>query len=384
MRNCHRLPALSAVCLAGLFASCSNGARIEGVVADAPSSEVIVRLLDVNRFVTLDTVKTDGAGVFRYNVDVEKGDPEFIYLFHGDKKIASLLLQDGDKVKVTADTLGNYSVTGSAETDKLISVERDEAEFAARMLAATARLDDLAPNSEEAAQARRDLAKQFISYYRNRITYLMKNPYSLTVIPVLYQRIGENLDLFGQPTDAIHFRSACDSLKTVYPDSKYVKALEEETAKRLQYMELNVRLRDARTMSYPDLDLPDINGKKVKLSSLDSKVVLVYFWTASSAGQKMMNLDFLKPVYDTYHEKGLEIYAVSLDTDKAVWASAVRNQKLGWVNVCDGLGTASSSVVLFNVQSVPYLYVIKDGELVSDAAISDEASLRRYLQANLK
>ena len=63
----------------------------------------------------------------------------------------------------------------------------------------------------------------------------------------------------------------------------------------------------------------------------------------------MMNLDFLLPVYETYRDKGLEIYAVSLDTDKGVWANAVKNQKLSWVNVCDGLGTASPALTLYNV-----------------------------------
>ncbi|MGN0195719.1 MAG: redoxin domain-containing protein [Candidatus Cryptobacteroides sp.] len=390
MRNCRfAVPAsvcftaVLSVCMTVMFTSCSNGARIEGVIADAPSSDVEVRLLDVNRYIVLDTVKTDKSGAFKYKVPVGKGRPEFIYLFRGDTRVASLLLQKGDRVKVSADTLGNYSVTGSPETEKLISVERDEADFAAKFIATTARLDDLDPSSEEAVQVRRDLAKQYIAYYRSRVIYLMDNPYSLTVIPVLYQQVAENLPLFSQPTDAIHFRNACDSLKKVYPDSRYVKALEEETRRRQHLMDLNMKIQSASESGYPDLELPDIRGQKVRLSSIDAKIVIVYFWTASSAGQKMMNLDFLLPVYETYRDKGLEIYAVSLDTDKGVWANAVKNQKLNWVNVCDGLGTASPALTLYNVPSVPYAYLIKDGDLVTDANVSDEASLRKYLKANL-
>ena len=391
MRNSSRFAVPASVCFAAvlsvcmtvMFTSCSNGARIEGVIADAPSSDVEVRLLDVNRYTVLDTVKTDKSGALKYKVPVEKGRPEFIYLFRGDTRIASLLLQRGDRVKVSADTLGNYSVTGSPETEKLISVERDEADFAAKFVATTARLDDLDPSSEEAVQVRRDLAKQYIAYYRSRVIYLMDNPYSLTVIPVLYQQVAENLPLFSQPTDAIHFRNACDSLKTVYPDSRYVKALEEETRRRQHLMDLNMKIQSASESGYPDLELPDIRGQKVRLSSIDAKIVIVYFWTASSAGQKMMNLDFLLPVYETYRDKGLEIYAVSLDTDKGVWANAVKNQKPSWVNVCDGLGTASPALTLYNVPSVPYAYLIKDGDLVTDANVSDEASLRKYLKANL-
>ncbi len=366
-----------------LAASCGKSTKISGVVADAPQSDIVVKLLDVNKYKLLDTVKTDAAGAFKYALDVKKGQPEFIYLFHGDTRIASLLLQNGDKVKVTADTLGNYSVTGSPESEKLIGIERAETAFANSFASTTARLEDLDPASETSAQLRQDLAKQYIAYYRDRVVYVMQNPYSLTVIPVLYQSISENLDLFSQSTDAMHFRRAVDSLKTVYPESKYVKALEEETKRREQYLSLESQISKSSVTGFPDISLPDMNGNKVALSSLDSKVVLLYFWTSQSADLKMYNLDMMKPIYDKYHSRGLDIYAVSLDTDKSVWASVVRNQGLEWTNVCDGFGTNSTVLGLYNVPSIPYVYVIKDGDIVNDAGITDDASLKKYLDSVL-
>ena len=105
MRNCSLFAA--AVLAAVLLSSCAGKTGIDGVVTDAPDSEVIVSLLDVNRYQVLDTVKTDANGHYSYKLDLKEGQPEFIYLFHGDRRIASLLLQKGDKVKVTSDTLGN-------------------------------------------------------------------------------------------------------------------------------------------------------------------------------------------------------------------------------------------------------------------------------------
>ena len=90
--------------------SCSRGARITGVVGDDPNDKIVVTLLDAGRYNVLDTVTTDKNGAFKYVVDVKKGQPEFIYLFHGDTRIASLLLQNGEKAIVKTDTLGNYSV----------------------------------------------------------------------------------------------------------------------------------------------------------------------------------------------------------------------------------------------------------------------------------
>lgn len=381
MRNFNSLFA-AALCVL-MVASCGKSTKVSGVVADAPQSEVIVKLLDVNRYKVLDTVKTDASGAFKYALDVQKGQPEFIYLFHGDKRIASLLLENGDNVKVTADTLGNYSVSGSVETEKLIAVERAEADFANSFAATTAKLADLDPESAAAMQVRQDLAKQYISYYRDRVLYIMQNSHSLTVIPVLYQKVGENLDLFSQSTDALHFNSMVDSLKTVYPDSKYVKALEEEAKLRSSYLNLQSMVANSTAAGFPELKLPDVNGNKVALSSLEGKVVILYFWTADAADQKMLNLETIKPVYEKYHDRGLDIYAVSLDVDKSVWASAVRNQKLEWTNVCDGLGSSSPAVTLYNVPAVPFIYIIKDGDIVLDADISDDATLRKYLDSVL-
>ena len=73
-----------------MAAACADNAKIEGQLSDAPSSEVIVKLLNVNHYEILDTVKTDASGKFAYKVEVKKGQPEFIYVFYKDTKVASL------------------------------------------------------------------------------------------------------------------------------------------------------------------------------------------------------------------------------------------------------------------------------------------------------
>ena len=381
MRNCRLLCAALA---AALLTSCGSKAVIEGVVTDAPDSDVIVSLLDVNRYQVLDTVKTDAQGRYTYKLEMKEGQPEFIYLFHGAKRIASLLLQKDDKVKVTSDTLGNYSVTGSPECDRLAEVERTQAEFGNKFAATQAQLADMDASSPEAAVLRADLSRQYIAYYRDRVKYVLENSKSLTVVPVLYESIGGTLPVFGQTTDAIHFRNISDSLKTVYPESRYVKALEQEAARRTSYLEMDNRLRNAAEVNYIDIAMPDVKGNTVKLSEVEGKVVMVYFWASENAEQKMFNLDVVKPVYADYKDKGFEIYAVSMDTDKAKWATTVRNQELDWINVCDGRGSASPVVTTYNVQSIPSLFFLVDGDLVSSTGVRNEATLRSFLAAHLR
>lgn len=381
MRNFKIVLKGSVLCLAvAAFAGCSGKAVIDGTLSGASDAEVVVELLDVNKFQPLDTLKTDASGKYTCKVPLEEGQPEFIYLFHGGTRIGSLLLQRGDKVKVVSDTLGNYTVTGSDETSKLLEVEKDEEDFASDMAAMTARLDDMDPSSPEAGLVRQSMAKRYISYYRDRVKYVMSNPYSLTVIPVLYQNVTDNMPLFSQPTDAMHFRNACDSLKTVYPDSRYVKALDEEAKRRMNILEMDTKIKSASQVGFPDVELPDIEGKQVKISDLDSKVVMVHFWTSSDASQKMFNIDVLKPLYEKYHSRGLEIYSISLDTDKSEWAGTVKAQKLPWINVCDSQGANSRAVLLYNVSKIPVTFFITDGSLSSDVSTGGEKDLGKIIE----
>ena len=382
MKNCRNYWTAAVVSALALV-SCGRHAEISGTVSGLPDGEVVVKLLDMNTYKVLDTLSLDAAGKFSYKFDVEKGQPEFVYLFHNGTKLASLLLDSGEHAEVKADTSGNYSVSGSAESVKLAEVEKSYSEFSDKFMSIADRLAEMENSDPEVKKLKREMASAYTEYYRSRVKYVLENSHSLTVIPVLYQTIGVNLPVFAQETDAIHFTNVCDSLEQVYPDSRYVKSLRAEAKRRSDFMVLNTRLKNAPQLAYPDLELPDINSKKIKLSAVESKAVLLHFWSASDPSQKMFNQDVLKPVYRDFHSKGLEIYQVAIDVDKAVWARAVKDQKLDWINVCDGLGLNSPVVSTYNLDKLPVSFIIADGNL-AEGRIVDEKSLRKVLGGLLK
>lgn len=371
---------LAASALLGL-AACSHTAKVKGVVTDAPSSEIVVKLLDVNQYQVIDTIKTDVDGRFACKVEVADGQPEFVYLFYKDRKVASLLLEAGDRVNVQTDTSGVSTVEGSEASLKLAAVEADFAAAKSSMIAVSEKL--LSAEGAEADELRNQLGKVYIDYYRSRVLYIMQNSRSLTVVPVLFQSLTETLPVFGQATDAIHFNNAADTLETVYPDSKYVKALRKEAQRRISQMELAAKLSSAQEVNFLDIELPDSRADKVKLSDVHKKITLVYFWTASDAAQKMFNLDVLAPVYEKYHDKGFEIYQVSLDVDNGLWARVMREQKLPWTNVSDISGGASRYVLAYNLTKIPSAFLI-GGNGMSGAMITDAGSLSAAIEKALK
>lgn len=354
---------LGALALFLCLCSCTRKATIDMSVEALGEEKLALYKMDVSNSQLLDSVKTDKNGHFRYGIPVAKGQPEFVYVYRGDVRLASLLLDRPGKVEVKADTLGNYSVRGSESSEQLRLVEKDYADFISRM---------------RACEDNREAVQTYINYYRNRLTYVLENSKSMVVVPVMYQTLSEGVPIFSQNTDAIVFRQVCDSLKTVYPESRFVRALEAEAKARERNLNMAQALSMAQEASFPELSLPDVNSQKVSLSGLDSKVILLHFWTNTDPEQSLFNTDVLKPLYEKYHKKGFEIYSVCVSTDKAAWASVVRNQGLDWINVCDGRGSASSALVFYNVKSLPYSLLICDGELET-LDIQGEKQLRSLL-----
>lgn len=361
--------------------SCGKSARIKGTVADAPGSKVVVKLLDVNTYKLLDTLELDKSGGFSYKLNVAENQPEFVYIFRADTKVASLVLLPGDRVEIEADTLGNYTVSGSEESVRLQEVEKNFSSFLSGIVSLLTKVRT-ADTEAEVVGIQKEISRKYVEYYREAVKYVVTNPKSMSSVNVLFQKVNDSFPVFSKTTDAMHFSNVADSLKTLYPDSKYVKALEAEAQKRFNSLDLTNQLLNAQPINFPELNLPDVNGVKVSLSDLDAKVILVHFWTPSDAAQVLFNNEVLLPLYNTFHSRGLEIYSVAIDVDKAAWATVVKNQKLPWINVCDGLGTTSSALTQYNVTSIPQTVVISDGTLSSEL-IPDGNALKRFLERKL-
>lgn len=357
-----------AIALLALTA-CSQKIKVSGTLKDVPKgTDIVVKQLDVANYTVLDTIKTKGSGSFSYKFSIRKGQPEFVYFFYGDRKIASLLLEESGHVKLEADTLGHYTVEGSESSEKLRDVEYSLAEF-------NFKYANLVADSKTTQGA---VNRLFVDYYRDRVKYVMTNATSMTAIPVLYQKVSGDVPLFNQATDALHFRSVCDSLMGKYPDSRYVQALQKETERREQLFGLQVKLSTADQLGFPDINLPDIKGEKKALSSLKDKCILLYFWDSSDRAQKMYNMDVLLPLYNQYKDKGFNIYSVALSSDKVGWAASVRAQQLPWVNVCDSRGAESPLIRTYNINGVPGGIIIFDGNL-SGSCVKGEQDIRREL-----
>ena len=71
----------------------------------------------------------------------------------------------------------------------------------------------------------------------------------------------------------------------------------------------------------------------------------------------------LGELYVEYHDKGLEVYQVSLDGDVHFWKNAASN--LPWTCVRDPQTVYSQVAALYNVKQLPVIFVLdRSGNLV--------------------
>ena len=354
-----------------LLTTCGNRdtARINLTVKGAPdSTEVVVSRLAMNEIQVLDTVYTSN-GKVTCGVPVYAGSPEFIYLSYGNGENVSLLLQNREKVSVTADWAapGKVEIRGSEESVLMQEVDSVIKAFNAefdRMASELAEAEERGGQAE-VTRLKRELGSVYVKCKQNAIKYVYSHPKSMSVIPVLYMKTSGGLPVFSQTTDAILMERVYDSLKTVYPASPYLVSLADEVSLRLNAMEIQNRMAAAEAVDFPEIVLNDVNGQQQSLTALKGKVIILMFWDASNVEQRVYNTD-LKILYERYHSRGLEIYQVGLNSDKTAWAMQVKEQKLPWISVCDPSAGASVGAMLYNVTQLPAMYIIsRDGNIES-------------------
>ncbi len=138
-----------------------------------------------------------------------------------------------------------------------------------------------------------------------------------------------------------------------------------------------------------DMEYPDVNGKPVSLSSVvndpNNRYVLVDFWATWCTGC-VEAMPQLKEIYAKYHEKGLEIYGLSVDANHKNWETYLAENQLPWINVCEGSGGRKENSKVrqdYALRGYPTTLLIdcQSGEVIARGELEEiEAMLAELLQ----
>jgi hypothetical protein len=92
----------------------------------------------------------------------------------------------------------------------------------------------------------------------------------------------------------------------------------------------------------------------------------------------MENPNLLR-AYNMYHDRGFQIYQVSLDKTKETWIKGIQDDKLEkWIHVSDVKYWNSVVVPLYKIESIPANYLLdKEGRIIASNLRGD--ALQRKL-----
>jgi len=361
------------VALVIIFAGCSKSAKfnITGVINNPGGKYIYLSLLEVDTPILIDSAKINGKGSFRFKVNTTES--EFYQLGLSPTNFITLLAEPGEKINLefsSNNLFKDYRISGSPGSEKLQILDNALADTKSK-------LDSLsAVYTKASAEPDFDLKRPVLeaefnklikAQRRTNIEFIVNNVSSLASIKALYQRIDPETYVLYDPRDLQYLKIVTDSLTRHYPNSKQVKALASDFEKELKQMNISKIEEMAKSMPQTKLDpnLKTIDGKRIALSSLKGKYVLLTFWSVKSRDCIQENLQF-KELYKLYNKKGFEIYQINIDINEEEWKAAVRFDELPWICAREDDPADPKNAILYNVKSVPsnYLYD-KDSKIIA-------------------
>ncbi len=347
---------------------------VQGNIKNAENKTLMLSEMTRKKLVGLDSAVLDKKGKFEFRGITETPNFYLLYIKDKQREGLTLILHPGDKITLKAnasENIGkNYTVSGSEEMLALRQLDT-------KIFKAVEKVDSLGMIYNEKKETvnldslRRELDEAYHNIRRNTKDFLTRfieeNKEKMAGLRALYIQLNPREQLFDPVEDFKYYKMIDSCLYERYPNTNAVQSLHEqvkesEFVKKQQEAYFN-KLKPGKEA--PDIALPNPEGDTITLSSLKGKYVLLDFWASWCQPCRTENPHLVK-AYKKYHDKGFEIYQVSLDKERKSWTNAIKNDNLkNWVHVSDLQYWNSNVVKLYNIQGIPANYLLdKEGKIL--------------------
>jgi peroxiredoxin len=350
---------LLALVLVGMSA-CENGPKfkVQGEVADAENKTIYLEASGLEGIVLLDSVKLKANGNFSL-AGARPEIPEF-YRLRMDGKVINFVVDSTETVSIKAEAAKfdtDYTIDGAESNQKIKELVLLQAELQQKV-------DKLSQSKLPAGIAQTQLAT-LINEYKNKVKkgYIYEAPNKPYAYFALFQTLGGYMifDPLANKDDVRCFAAVATSLNNIYPHADrsrnlynmVIKGLKNTREPRQENVEIDPSI--IKESGIIDIKLKDLKGKERTLTELAGKVVLIDFTIYNNTMSATHNLA-LRELYNKYHEKGLEIYQISLDADEHFWKTSADN--LPWICVRDEKASYSNYIQLYNVTQLPTIFLV--------------------------
>ncbi|MEO8934292.1 MAG: TlpA disulfide reductase family protein [Xanthomarina sp.] len=205
------------------------------------------------------------------------------------------------------------------------------------------------------------------------LSYVQKNPDSyVALFAIINQAFNYSyLDIFEKIND------------------KFSEKIKQ--TKAFQYY-LNLYSHKSAEPTDPDFLGTSLLGKKVYLSDIQGKgVVLLDFWGSWCKPCRQM-IPHLKDLYQTYHSKDFQIVSIAFDNNSQDWKKAVKEEGIqSWINVIAGQSYSLNDTTevgrKYAIREFPTMILIdKEGSIIAryDSKHDSESDLDKKLREIFK
>ncbi|KQB42706.1 TlpA disulfide reductase family protein [Flavobacterium aquidurense] len=293
-----------ALCLTAVTTQAQEAnVQLKGTVTDTVAKYVYLQKFHNKMFTTIDSVKvTDGKFSFKTKVKL----PELYGLSVNTANNPLYIFLEKTPITVKLSPVKYYStsvVEGSASQD-LFDVYRKNQDI--------------------------DITK-FIAEHPSSIVsaYVLYRNWSYRLTP---EQITQNIALLDKSQQ----------------NTTYVKEL-QELVKVLNGLQVGKKA--------PDFVSKDPEGKSVRLSENLKGYTLVDFWASWCAPCRKENPNIVA-AYKEYHDKGFNVFGVSLDKKKENWIKGIQDDHLDWLQVSELIYWNSEIAKLYGVRAIPSNYLV--------------------------
>ena len=340
-----------------------NSFTVSGIIKGETKRSIYMHRVNVNTLVFIDSSEISRKGSFKFKVKTI--GPDFYQVGFSSSDFITILAEPGEKIKLGLNGKNlykDYTVTGSEGSEQVRMLDKQLTETKIK-LDSLKRVYEIASKEpgfdEKGPMLETEYSNLLKDIRKKNIEFIITHTGSMASLKALYQRIDENTYVLYDPKDLQYLKIISDSLGKYYPGSRNVQALAEDLKNEMNQM--FTRRFQSMADTLPEIrldpDLKDINGRRIALSSLKGKVVLLTFWTAQSKECIAENLQ-LKDLYKIYNKKGFEIYQISLDENEEFWKNEVRFDELPWISTREDDPRNPENAKLYNITTLPsnYLY----------------------------
>ena len=349
------------------FLSCSSKPEqgiIKGNLTNFKNAYVYLDEITIQSAKVRDSIKIDDKGNFSLKFDTK--EPSFYRIRLAENNYILLIVNDKEQIEFTADAnnLGKTAqVKGSKESALLFEATHQLQRNAERLdsLNGVFQKEQANPSLDSIKVVLQEMYNKMVDNENNYIkSFIDKNANSLACLAIIDKLMPDQHIAYYKKLDA--------GLSKSLPNNSYTKMFHDKV------IELD---RLSVGSLAPEIALNSPDGKNIPLSSLRGKVVLIDFWASWCRPCRAENPNVVR-IYNTYKDKGFEVYSVSLDKDKDAWLKAINDDHLLWPSHVSDLGYWQSTVVKqYNISGIPFTCLIdKEGKIVAKGLRGGELEIK--------